>query len=100
MAKTVVDRDRILRAIEQCLIALNEDRSRDEQIPLTEGTLLLDDESPLDSLSFVSFATDLEGRLRELTDAPLQAVSDLWSDPKAVRDVGTLTDNLSILLNK
>lgn len=90
-----MDRAQILTVVCECLASLNRERAADQQIPVSETTALLADGSKLDSLAFVSFATDLEDRLVAATGRDLMlAAAALSSEENPFRSVATLVDHI------
>ena len=81
--------------ITQCLVALNAEREKSEQIAIGEDTPLLGGDSQLDSLAFVSLVGDLEERLHQTTGQDIVLVGEL--DPNGdhpFRSVATLADRI------
>ena len=97
----MVKREQIFDLICGCLEALNQERAPEDQIEISKDTLLLADDSTLDSLAFVAFSTDLEDRLTTLTgeDFTLVAIA-LSSGQNHFHSVETLTDYIELLLRK
>lgn len=97
----VIKRTQIFNLICQCLEALNQERAAEDQIEISKDTLLLADDSSLDSLAFVVFSTDLEERLAALTGNDLTLVATaISSGQNYFRSVDTLTDYIETLLQK
>lgn len=94
-----LDRGRIAALVRESITEVNRGRGPEEQIPTSDETPIVADDSPMDSLAFVSFSASLEDRLRDelAGDLPVE-VGDLWSEESALRDVRTLTDRLVTLL--
>lgn len=89
-------RDEVSALIRDCLDVVLRERAVDERIPITESTELLSDGSPFDSLEFVSFSTDLEGRLLRMTGRDLALVATALSDEEnPFRTVGALTEHIT-----
>lgn len=61
-------KDRAIQLIREVFENLDEDDLPDEGVIVTVDTFLLGTKSPLDSIGFVGFLTDLEERLIEETD--------------------------------
>jgi acyl carrier protein len=95
----MTDRNQITKLIFECLEALNLERAPNEQIQISEKTALLSDNSTLDSLAFVSFSTDLEDRLLELTGKDLMlATAALSATDQPFRSVAALADFITTKL--
>ena len=61
-------KDRAIQLIKDAFYNLDENDLLDEDVKVVNDTLLVGNNSPLDSLGFVSFMTDLEERLIEETN--------------------------------
>ena len=61
-----LDRPQILDIVCASLESVNQERPETDRFRIDEATALLGDGSPLDSLEFVAFSTDLERRLRRV----------------------------------
>lgn len=95
----MVKREQIRDLICGCLEALNRERAPEKQIEISKDTLLLADDSSLDSLAFVAFSTDLEDRLASWTGKDFTLVATaLSSDQNHFHSVETLTDYVERLL--
>lgn len=89
----------IAQLVRECLVAVNSERPASDKIEINEDTLLLDDNSSLDSLEFVSFSTDLEGKLAKRTGRAFALAADaLANESEAYRSVRSLTDHLATRL--
>lgn len=89
-------RDQVLALTRDCLDVVLRERPVGERIAITESTELLSDDSPFDSLEFVSFSTDLEGRLSRMTGRDLALVATALSDEaNPFRTVGSLVDHIT-----
>jgi hypothetical protein len=85
----------VLQAIRQALEAVNAERPEGEKIAIHDETALLGRSAQLDSLAFVNFVVDLEGRLRESTGKDFVLVGDLAGESlKAFRNASTLADHI------
>ena len=71
----MTDRPQILALVLEAVQSLNEERSPEEQLTLSEETLLFGDGAQLDSLSLVSVIVDIE-----------TAVSDRFGEPISLTD--------------
>jgi hypothetical protein len=92
----MLTRTELVQIISECLDSINLERTSDEKVEVSEETLLLDEQSSLDSLEFVTFSTDLERRLTKATGRRLALAADaLASDSHPFRSVRTLTDHLA-----
>lgn len=78
------------------LAALNQERSPDRQIPVSESTTLMGTGTHLDSLGFIMFLTDVEERLsasgEEIQD--LFALELFGAADTPFRDVASLARHL------
>lgn len=96
-----MNRQQVADLIRQCLESLNRERPADDRIAISDETLLLYDDSQLDSLQFVAFITDLEGRLAAATGRTVPLIANaLTSDEHPFRDVGMLTQYVVKLVAK
>lgn len=96
-----MDRDEIVALIRVCLDAISVERGDGRAIPLGEETVLLGDDSALDSLEFVSFATDLEGRLARRVGREVPLVADAMSGGEhPFGSVGRLADHIAQKLRR
>lgn len=89
-------RDEVLALIRACLETVMRERPAAERIAVTESTELLSDRSELDSLEFVAFSTDLEGRLSRTVGRDLALVANALSDTSnPFHSVSTLADHIT-----
>ncbi len=92
----MLTRGELAEVIHECLESINMERSPEERILMSEETLLLDENSALDSLEFVAFITDLERRLAKRTGHQLALAADaLASSTHPFKSVRTLTEHLT-----
>ncbi len=61
-------KDRVLQLIKEVFDSLGEEKLLDEAVIVNSDTFLLGNNSPLDSVGFVTFITDLEERLIQETN--------------------------------
>lgn len=89
----MLERDETLRIVRECLEAVNAERTEMPRIALAENTELLNGDTALDSLEFLSFITHLESRVAKAVerDVPLAAEA-LSSLVNPFRTIGSLTD--------
>lgn len=90
-----MDRANIVDLIRSCLDSINRERPAGQQVEIDEHTLLLGEDSPFDSLEFVSFSTDLESRLAKSTGRDFALVAAaLSAEDHPFEDVGRLADHI------
>lgn len=91
----MLKREDVSRLIRECLGSVNAEREDQAKIALTDDSALLDDETSLDSLEFMSFVADLESRLAKATGQELALASEaLSSATNPFRTIGSLTDHV------
>jgi len=96
-----IGRGKILELVYASIITINEQKkNKADSLDLEEETLLLDRESKLDSLEFVTLIIDIEQRLAgELGLAVSLMDEDAGSQTKnTFQDVRSLVDHISSLL--
>lgn len=95
----MLTKDELARLIRDCLDSINLERPEGEKIEISEETVLLDEQSELDSLEFVAFITDLERRLANRTGVELALAADALADAShPFKSVRSLTEHLAVRL--
>ena len=90
--------DMVLKAVQ----SLNEERPADEQLNLSEATLLFGEGAQLDSLSLVSVIVDIETAVTDELGEPISLTDDRAMDREVspFTDVRALTDYIFELLSE
>lgn len=95
-------RNDVLQIIFEALKSLNEELPTDQQVALSENTLLFGGESTIDSLSLVSVIVDVETAISTQFDRPVALTDDraMSREPSPFTSVRTLTDFVVELLTE
>ena len=95
-------RNEIIEVIKHALTQLNTELPADEQIVISEETLLFGVGAPLDSLSLVSVIVDVEMEISDLTGNSISITDDrAMSRPVSPFDsVKTLADYIEEITNE
>jgi hypothetical protein len=93
-------RTKILSIVLRALQSLNEERPLNEQLNLSESTLLFGEGAQLDSLSLVSLIVDIETAVMDEFEKSISLTDDkaMDRDISPFTDVRVLTDYISELL--
>ena len=94
-------KENILEIIYGALRNINEERAADDQIALSEGTLLFGGDSSLDSLSLVSVIVDVETKVGDELGTHILLTDDKAMSRKVspFTDVRSLTEYIMELLS-
>ena len=98
----MASRAEILDIVLKAVQSLNEERSQNEQLQLSEATLLFGEGAQLDSLSLVSVIVDIETAVTDEWNEPISLTDDRAMDRKVspFTDVRALTDYIFELLSE
>jgi acyl carrier protein len=96
----MASRTKILDMVLKAVQSLNEERPKNEQLNLSEATLLFGEGSQLDSLSLVSLIVDIETAVMDEWDESISLTDDraMDRDSSPFTDVRALTDYIFELL--
>ena len=96
----MTSRTKILEMILRVVQSLNEERAENEQLNLSEATLLFGEGAQLDSLSLVSLTVDIETAVMDEWDESISLTDDRAMDREIspFMDVRALTDYIFELL--
>lgn len=90
-----MERAEVVQLIRECLERVNAERATQDRFAVSEETPLLAEESPLDSLEFVAFSSDLEAHLRRRLGRDLGLVGDALDEvARPFSSAGALADHV------
>ena len=98
----MISKQSVQDIIMQALKNINQERSGNEQIPISIDTCLFGTNSALDSLALVSVIVDVETAISEVSGRDICLTDDraMNQESSPYSDVGSLTDYILVLLSE